>query len=343
LNEAEGRMAEQDLREHHVDSPAMVEGPVQRAGGPAEATRRGPRPPWLRIQIATPEQYHTVRRLVSGLALHTVCEEARCPNIYECWGTHGTATFMILGEVCTRRCGFCAVTSGRPARGTDAAEPGHVAEAVAAMGLRHVVITSVDRDDLADGGARHWAAVIEAVHERTPECSVEVLTPDFRGVPEALDVVLGARPEIFSHNVETVPSLYRKARPGSRYDRSLALLAEAARRRAAGEFAGRVKTGIMVGLGETPEEVGATLRDIRGAGVEVLTIGQYLQPTPAHLPVDRYVHPDEFAAYRALAAELGFAHCEAGPLVRSSYHAHEQVDRPLRAPAETAAPGAAAR
>ena len=301
-----------------------------------EPPRRSPRPAWLRVRLATPAEYHKVRKLVAGLGLNTVCEEARCPNIYECWGRHGTATFMILGEVCTRRCGFCAVTSGRPPKGPDPLEPAHVAEAVAAMGLRHAVITSVDRDDLADGGARHWAAVIDAVHARVPECSVEVLTPDFRGVPEALDVVLAARPEIFSHNVETVPRLYRSARPGSRYDRTLALLAEAARRRAAGESASRVKTGIMVGLGEREDEVRATLRDIRAAGVEVLTIGQYLQPTTQHLPVDRYVHPDGFAAYKTFAAELGFAHCESGPLVRSSYHAHEQVDRPLRESAAAA-------
>lgn len=293
--------------------------------------RRGARPDWLRIRLQTPARYHEVRRLVERLDLHTVCQEARCPNVYECWGTHGTATLMILGDVCTRRCGFCAVTSGRPAKGTDPSEPGRVAEAVAAMGLRHAVITSVDRDDLPDGGARHWASVIEAVHARVPECSVEVLTPDFRGVPEALDVVLAARPEIFSHNMETVPSLYRRARPGSRYDRSLALLAEAARRRAAGEFAGRVKTGLMAGLGETPEELRATIAEIRGAGVEVLSIGQYLQPTPRHLPVARFVHPDEFSDHKAYALGLGFAHCQAGPLVRSSYHAHEQVDRPLRA------------
>jgi lipoic acid synthetase len=300
------------------------------------ARRREPRPEWLRIKLATPAEYHKVRRLVEGLNLHTVCAEARCPNIYECWGSHGTATFMILGDVCTRRCGFCAVTSGKPPQGPDATEPAHVAEAVAAMGLRHVVLTSVDRDDLRDGGARHWAAVVEAVHARTPECSVEVLTPDFRGVADALDTVLGARPEIFSHNVETVARLYRAARPGSRYDRSLALLAEAARRRDAGEYAGRVNTGSRVGLGETAAEVRATLGDIRGAGVELLTIGQYLQPTTQHLPVDRYVHPDEFAQYKAWAAELGFAHCESGPLVRSSYHAHEQVDRPLREPAAAA-------
>src|SRR5215210_3225712 len=289
------------------------------------ASRREGRPEWLRIRLATPSSYHQVRSLVERLDLHTVCQEARCPNIYECWGEHGTATFMILGDVCTRRCGFCAVTSGRPQTGVDSEEPAHVAEAVEVMGLRHAVITSVDRDDLRDGGAGHFARVIEAIHERVPGTAVEVLTPDFRGVPDALDVVLGAAPEVFSHNMETVPRLYREARPGSRYDRSLALLAEAARRRDEGEYAGRVKTGIMVGLGEKPDEVHATIRDIRGAGVEILTIGQYLQPTSKHLPVDRWVHPDEFAGYRELALSLGFAHCEAGPLVRSSYHAHEHV------------------
>ena len=302
--------------------------PLVQIGGGASGVRgapRVPRPEWLRIRIATPGQYHKVKQLVQGLNLHTVCQEARCPNIYECWGEHGTATFMILGDVCTRRCGFCAVTSGRPRPSVDAEEPAHVAEAVAVMGLRHAVVTSVDRDDLPDGGARHFAQVIAAVHERNPETAVEVLTPDFRRVPDALDVVLGARPEVFSHNMETVPRLYRAARPGSRYDRSLALLADAAARRDRGDYAGRVKTGIMVGIGETPAEVRETVRDIRGAGVEILTIGQYLQPTPRHLPVDRYVHPDEFADHRAYALSLGFAHCEAGPLVRSSYHAHEHV------------------
>ena len=305
----------------------MSEGLVQIGGGVSAVSgaRRAPRPEWLRIRIATPGQYHKVKQLVQGLNLHTVCQEARCPNIYECWGEHGTATFMILGDVCTRRCGFCAVTSGRPRPGVDAEEPAHVAAAVAAMGLRHAVITSVDRDDLPDGGARHFADVIAAIHARNPETAVEVLTPDFRRVPDALDVVLGARPEVFSHNMETVPRLYRAARPGSRYDRSLALLADAGARRDRGEYAGRVKTGIMVGIGETPAEVRETVRDIRGAGVEILTIGQYLQPTSKHLPVDRYVHPEEFAEHRAYALSLGFAHCEAGPLVRSSYHAHEHV------------------
>jgi lipoic acid synthetase len=300
-------------------------GLVRIGGARGRVAARPPRPDWLRIRLATPARYHEVRRLVADGGLHTVCQEARCPNIYECWGEHGTATFMILGDVCTRRCGFCAVTSGRPRPGVDAGEPARVADAAAAMGLRHVVVTSVDRDDLPDGGARHFAAVIAAVHGRLPGAAVEVLTPDFRRVPDALDVVLGARPEVFSHNMETVPRLYRRARPGSRYDRSLGLLAEAARWRYRGDFAGRVKTGIMVGLGESGEEVLATRGDIRTAGVEVLTIGQYLQPTPRHLPVERFVPPEEFAGYREAALSLGFAHCEAGPLVRSSYHAHEHV------------------
>jgi lipoyl synthase len=288
---------------------------------------REARPEWLRIRLSTPARYHEVKGLVDRLNLHTVCQEARCPNIYECWGQHGTATFMILGDICTRRCGFCAVTSGRPKKGVDADEPAHVGEAVSVMGLRHAVITSVDRDDLPDGGARHFAQVIESIHERCPGTAVEVLTPDFRGVPDALDVVLGAAPEVFSHNMETVPRLYRQARPGSRYDRSLALLAAAAERRAEGRYAGRTKTGIMVGLGETLAELHQTIADIRGAGVEILTVGQYMQPTTQHLPVDRWMPPEEFAELRRYALGLGFAHCEAGPLVRSSYHAHEHVAR----------------
>jgi len=289
------------------------------------AQPREPRPEWLRIKLSTPRRYHEVKELVDRLSLNTVCQEARCPNIYECWGEHGTATFMILGEICTRRCGFCSVTSGRPAPGVDVEEPAHVGEAVATMGLDHAVITSVDRDDLPDGGARHFSEVIRAIHSASPACAVEVLTPDFRGVHDALDIVLGARPEVFSHNMETVPSMYRKARPGSRYDRSLDLLAQAASRRDDGAYRGVVKTGIMLGLGETGTEVEQTLEDIRGAGVEVMTLGQYMQPTRQHLPVDRWVHPDEFESYREFALGLGFKHCESGPLVRSSYHAHEHV------------------
>ncbi len=292
------------------------------------AAPRLPRPDWLRIRLSTPAPYQRVRRLMDGLNLNTVCEEARCPNIYECWGEHGTATFMILGDTCTRRCGFCAVHTGRPAPGVDAGEPARVAEAAAAMGLRHVVVTSVDRDDLPDGGAGHFADTIGAIREQLPGAAVEVLTPDFRGVEDALDIVLDARPEVFSHNMETVPRLYRQARPGSRYERSLELLRAAAARRDGEAYRGRVKTGLMAGLGETAAELEATIRDIRSAGTEILTIGQYLQPTRDHLPVDRYVHPGEFARLRGFALGLGFSHCEAGPLVRSSYHAHEHVARP---------------
>ena len=316
------RLRPQDDR---INSAAVSDSLVQMGDTAAGKPTRQPRPEWLRIRLSTPRRYHEVSGLVEGLSLNTVCQEARCPNIYECWGEHGTATFMILGDICTRRCGFCAVTSGRPRPGVEEKEPENVARAVAAMGLRHAVITSVDRDDLADGGAAHFARVIEAIHRTNPGTAVEVLTPDFRGVPEALDIVLGAAPEVFSHNMETVPRLYRTARPGSRYERSLAVLESAAGRQASGDFEGRLKTGIMVGLGESPEEVRETLREIRAIGVEILTIGQYLQPTSAHLPVDRWVHPDEFESYRAFALSLGFRHCESGPLVRSSYHAHEHV------------------
>ena len=291
----------------------------------AAGAARLPRPDWLRIRLSTPESYHRVRRLVDGLNLNTVCEEARCPNIYECWGQHGTATFMILGDTCTRRCGFCAVHTGRPASGVDADEPARVGEAAATMGLRHVVVTSVDRDDLPDGGAGHFADTILAIRAQVPDAAVEVLTPDFRGVPDALDIVLEARPEVFSHNMETVPRLYRQARPGSRYERSVDLLRAAAERRDSGRYDGRVKTGLMVGLGETTAELESTITDIRAAGTEILTVGQYLQPTRDHLPVDRFVHPDEFARLREFALDLGFSHCESGPLVRSSYHAHEHV------------------
>jgi len=291
------------------------------------ATER--RPEWLRIRLRTTEEFAEVRRMMDGLSLTTVCEEARCPNIYECWSNR-TATFMILGEVCTRRCGFCAVTSGLPSRPPDPEEPRRVAEAVRDLGLAHAVVTSVDRDDLPDGGAGHFARVIEAVHGLNPDCAVEVLTPDFKGVPDALATVLAARPEVFSHNMETVSRMYRTARPGSRYQGSLELLRAAAgeRDRATTDHPFRVKTGLMAGLGETDAELRETFRDIRAAGVEVLTIGQYLQPTKAHLPVARFVTPDEFAALREDALALGFLHVVAGPLVRSSYKAHEHRPDP---------------
>jgi len=280
-----------------------------------------PKPEWLRIRLRTSPEFQDVRRSMRELSLNTVCEEARCPNIYECWSER-TATFMILGDVCTRRCGFCAVTSGRPSPGVDPDEPRHLAEAVAKLGIKHAVITSVDRDDLPDGGAGHFAAVIGALRERVPECAVEILTPDFKGVEDPLTPILAARPDIFSHNVETVPRLYRSARPGSSYPASLALLAEAARRGAP-----RVKTGVMVGLGEERDELLATLGDIRGTGAAVLTVGQYLRPTTGHLPVARYVPPAEFDEIRAQALGLGFDHVEAGPLVRSSYHARDHYGR----------------
>ena len=288
----------------------------------------GPKPPWLKIRLLTGGNFQDVHRMMRGLGLHTVCEEARCPNIYECWGDR-TATFMILGDICTRRCGFCAVTTGRPLPGVDASEPARVAEAVAHLGLDHAVITSVDRDDLPDGGAAHFAAVIRAIRERNPGCEVEVLTPDFRGASRPLEVILPAGPVVFSHNVETVPALYTAVRPGSRFERSVGLLREAVLWRG-GAARPLVKTGLMLGLGESRDDLLETFGVLARAGVEILTLGQYLRPTLGHLPVRRYVHPDEFAAIRDEALRLGFLHVEAGPLVRSSYHArrHARAAKP---------------
>ncbi len=282
--------------------------------------RREPRPEWLRITIRTDESFRELRSMVSELRLNTVCQEARCPNIYECWNA-GTATFMILGDTCTRSCGFCNVNSGRPERGVDRAVPAHVAEAVARLGLKHAVITSVDRDDLPDGGAGHFADVVGAIRARVPDCAVEVLTPDFKKKPGALDVVLDAKPAVFAHNIETVPRLYKTARPGSSYDGSLALLAAAASRRDRLGSTLRIKSSIIAGLGEEDREILEVLRDLRRAGVDVVTLGQYLQPTPGHLAVARWVHPDAFARFRDEGLAMGFLHVESGPLVRSSYHA----------------------
>ncbi|HEX9638971.1 MAG TPA: lipoyl synthase [Acidobacteriota bacterium] len=285
------------------------------------APPRRPKPEWLRIRLTTDRAFPRVRGLIDDLKLHTVCAEARCPNIFECY-SHGTATFMLMGDTCTRGCRFCAVGKGQPAA-LDPAEPERVAEAVARMGLRHAVITSVNRDDLADGGAAHFAATIGAVRRRNPATAVEVLIPDLRGAWEALDVILAADPDVLNHNTETVPRLYQRVRPGARYQRSLELI----RRAAAGRErpAMRTKSGLMLGLGERPEEVLAVAADLSRHGCEVLTLGQYLQPTAAHLPVERYVPPAEFAALRRATLELGFLHVESGPLVRSSYHAHEHV------------------
>jgi lipoic acid synthetase len=254
------------------------------------------------------------------LGLHTVCEEARCPNIGECW-THGTATFMILGDVCTRACGYCAVGHGRP-DAVDVAEPARVADAVAELQLAHVVVTSVDRDDVADGGASIFAETIRQIRKTTPGTSIEVLIPDFQGHAASLHTVLDAGPDILNHNTETVPRLYRLARSGGRYARTLELLDRS--RQYAPEIA--TKSGIMLGLGEEWDEVVATLRDLRSVGCAILTLGQYLRPSDAHLPMARYYHPDEFRQLKEIALDLGFTHVESGPLVRSSYHAHEQAD-----------------
>jgi lipoic acid synthetase len=279
------------------------------------------RPDWLKVRLPAGPRYIELKNMMRDMELHTVCEEARCPNIGECWG-HGTATFMILGDVCTRACRYCAVTSGKP-HTLDLGEPRRVAEAVQRMGLRHAVVTSVDRDDLEDGGATLFAATIRKIHELNPDCAVEVLTPDFQGSESQLATVMDARPEIFNHNIETVERVFRRVRTGrSRYAVSVELL-----RKAKGMFGeGLTKSGLMVGLGETRDEIIATMRDLRGAQVDILTIGQYLRPTVKHIPIDRYYHPDEFASLREEGFALGFSHVESGPLVRSSYHAHEQSD-----------------
>ncbi len=281
---------------------------------------REPKPEWLKVKAPGSPSYLKLKGLMRDLKLHTVCEEARCPNIGECW-THGTATFMILGDVCTRACGYCAVGHGRP-HAVDAAEPARVADAVHQLDLAHVVVTSVDRDDVPDGGAAIFADTIREIRTRTPSASIEVLIPDFQGKEAPLHTVLDAGPDILNHNTETVPRLYRLARSGGRYSRTLELLDRS--RRYAPHIA--TKSGIMVGLGEEWDEIVDTLRDLRNAGCAILTLGQYLRPSPAHLPMTRYYHPDEFAQLRNIAIEMGFSHVESGPLVRSSYHAHEQAD-----------------
>jgi lipoic acid synthetase len=280
------------------------------------------RPEWIKARAPMGAGYERLRVLMRDLDLHTVCEEARCPNVGDCWN-RGTATFMILGDVCTRACGFCAVKTGLPARAPDLEEPRRVAEAVARMGLRHAVITSVNRDDQRDGGASIFAAVIREIRERIPACAIEVLVPDFKGDERAQETVLRARPDILNHNTETVPRLYREVRPGARFERSLGFLR---RSKAAGLL---TKSGIMVGLGEEWAEVEETIRGIRAAGTDVLTIGQYLRPSLKHLPVLRYYTPEEFASLGAFARSLGYGHVESGPLVRSSYHADEQVPRAI--------------
>jgi len=281
---------------------------------------REPKPDWLKVRAPGSPSYLRLKGLMRELKLHTVCEEARCPNIGECW-THGTATFMILGDICTRACGYCAVGHGRP-EAVDDAEPSRVAEAVQKLELAHVVVTSVDRDDVADGGAKIFADTIREIRKRVPSISIEVLIPDFQGHEAALHTVLDAGPDILNHNTETVPRLYRLARSGGRYSRTLELLDRSR------TYAPKVatKSGLMLGLGEEWNEVVDTLGDLRRAGCAILTLGQYLRPSAAHLPMTRYYHPDEFRRLKDIALEMGFGHVESGPLVRSSYHAHEQAD-----------------
>jgi lipoyl synthase len=288
---------------------------------PLEFVRpREPKPEWLKVRAPGSENYLRLKGIMQDLKLNTVCEDAHCPNIGECWH-HGTATFMILGDVCTRACSYCAVAHGRPTE-VDMAEPARVAEAVARMRLQYAVITSVDRDDLADGGASIFAETIRHTRTRVPGCRVEVLIPDFQGIESSLRVVLDAGPDVLNHNIETVPRLYRMARSGGRYQRSLELLDRSRRYRA--DIA--TKTGLMVGLGEEHDEVVAVLDDLRRVGVSILTIGQYLRPSPTHAKMTRYYHPNEFADLKRIALAKGFVHVESGPLVRSSYHAHEQAD-----------------
>ncbi|HMK07464.1 MAG TPA: lipoyl synthase [Anaerolineales bacterium] len=277
------------------------------------------RPDWIRVRAPSGETYEALRHLMRSKELHTVCEEARCPNVGECWGA-GTATFLMMGDVCTRSCGFCDIATGRPTP-LDWAEPERVAQAVRSMNLRHAVITSVNRDERADGGAPIFAMVIRRIRELQPGCSIEVLVPDFKGSLDALRVVVQAHPEILNHNVETVPRLFRKVQPQDRYAWAEATLSNAKKL----EPQVLTKSGIMVGLGETFDEVQATMRDLRSWGVEILTIGQYLQPSRRHLPIERYYTLDEFADLKAYGMQLGFRWVESGPLVRSSYHAEQQV------------------
>lgn len=279
---------------------------------------REKRPDWLRVKLPAGGKFKEIAALIENKNLNTVCAEARCPNMAECWSS-GTATFMILGDVCTRSCGFCAIKTGRPVKGLDWDEPNRVTQAAVTMGLKHVVITSVNRDEREDGGAPIFAETINRLREAIPGVTIEVLIPDFRGMKPALDVVLNVRPEVLNHNLETVPRLYRRVRPQAKYERSLEVLRNA---KAAGL---RTKAGIMVGLGETEEEVFKLMDDVVAVGLNVFTIGQYMQPTKMHLPVEAWIHPDQFKRYKEVGEAKGIEHVESGPLVRSSYHAERHV------------------
>jgi lipoic acid synthetase len=294
----------------------------------ASGLTRGRRPDWLRVRPADSPRYRELRGLFRGKHLHTVCEEAMCPNIGECWG-RGTATFLLMGDTCTRSCGFCAVKTGRPSA-IDTLEPERVADAIARLNLRYAVITSVNRDDVPDGGSRIFAATIRSVRQRLPHCRLEVLIPDFKGNWEALAEVVEAAPDVLNHNMESIARLYDKVRPQAKYERSLELLARVKQL----DPAMRTKSGLMVGLGETVPELLHTLRDLRQVTCDLLTIGQYLRPSAKHLPVVRYYPPDEFAALKRQGEAMGFVHVEAGPLVRSSYHAAAQASATPESPAK---------
>jgi lipoic acid synthetase len=283
-----------------------------------------PRPEWLKVRVHDNELSRGIAALVADKHLNTVCQEARCPNLFECWGVDKTATFMLMGDVCTRHCGFCAVTQGA-GRPLDPEEPRHVAEAVKTLGVRHAVVTSVNRDELPDGGAAHFAATIREIRALTPGVTVEVLIPDFLGSAAALAAILDEGPEVLNHNTETVERLYKRVRPDALYARSRELLRRAAAWRDDRKISMKVKSGVMVGLGETREELSKTLRDLRANGVEVVTVGQYLQPHARRLPVERYYTPDEFEELRKEGEALGFFRVESGPLVRSSYHARRAL------------------
>jgi lipoyl synthase len=291
---------------------------------PTSRPPKGPKPEWLKVRLGDPSNQNYVLKLIENLNLHTVCQEARCPNIFECW-TDRTATFMIGGDICTRHCGFCAVSKGA-GTALDPEEPRHVAEAVQTLDLAHAVITSVNRDDLADGGAAHWAETIRQVRRLNPGCRVEVLIPDFNGDEAALDAVLDAEPDVLNHNTETIARLYKRVRPDANYRQTLTLLGRAAARRDREARGMLTKSGIMVGLGETFDEVVELMRDLRSVSCDIMTIGQYLQPHARRLPVERYVTPEEFARWREVGLELGFKHVESSPLTRSSYHARQQTD-----------------
>ncbi len=298
---------------HQLDLP-ILNNPAPRAPIVPGVDRK---PSWLKVDLPTGETYRDLKSMMRSKSLHTVCEEAKCPNIAECWGA-GTATFMVMGDTCTRSCGFCNIKTGRPME-LDAEEPRNVAESIRQMGVKHAVITSVDRDELPDCGAGHFAETIREVRRVNPTTKVEVLIPDFKGQLEHLQLVIDAHPDVLNHNTETVPSLYRRVRPQARYEWTLSVLGESKRQGM------RTKTGIMLGLGETREELLETMEDLNEVGVDVLTLGQYMQPSRNHLPIERWVTPEEFDEYRIIGEKMGFAIVESGPLVRSSYHAERHV------------------